>query len=70
MVLSQNASGAKGSFYNVHQDLAADIEENLKTLFTPSVLQRIEDKNLGAWVTGFLRRHKYEHRIVYNRKQG
>jgi superfamily I DNA/RNA helicase len=56
-------------FTTFTRNLAFDIEENLKTLCTPSVLQRIEVKNLDAWVAGFLRRHKYEHKIVYNRKQ-
>ena len=36
---------------------------------SPAVMQKIEVKNLDAWVSSFLRRHKYEHRIVYNRKQ-
>src|SRR5262249_3594020 len=57
-------------FTTFTRNLAADIEENLKTLCPPSVLQRIKVKNLDGWGTGFLRRHKYEHRIVYNRKQG
>lgn len=51
------------------RNLAADIEENLKTLCSPAVLQNIEVKNLDAWVHGFLHRHKYEHKIIYNRKQ-
>lgn len=57
-------------FTTFTRNLAADIEENLKTLCIPSVMQKIEVKNLDAWVNGFLRRHQYEHRIVYNRKQG
>jgi hypothetical protein len=56
-------------FTTFTRNLAFDIEENLKTLCTPSVLQKIEIKNLDAWVSGFLRRHKYEHKIIYNRKQ-
>ena len=32
-------------------------------------MQKIEVKNLDAWVHGFLRRQKYEHRIIYNRNQ-
>jgi hypothetical protein len=51
------------------RNLACDIEENLKTLCSQTVLDRIEVKNLDAWVYGFLRRPKYEHRIVYSRKQ-
>jgi superfamily I DNA/RNA helicase len=33
-------------------------------------MQNIEVKNLDAWVHSFLRRHKYEHTIIYDRKQG
>jgi superfamily I DNA/RNA helicase len=57
-------------FTTFTRNLAADIEENLKTLCSPQVMQKIDVKNLDAWVHAFLRRHKYEHRIVYNRKQG
>src|SRR6185436_12013439 len=56
-------------FTTFTRNLAADIEENLKTLCSPAVMQLIEVKNLDAWVYGFLRRHKYEHRIIYSRKQ-
>jgi hypothetical protein len=57
-------------FTTFTRNLAADIEENLKTLCSPSIMQKIEVKNLDAWVHGFLRRHKYDHRIIYNRKSG
>ncbi len=56
-------------FTTFTRNLAADIEENLKTLCSPAVMQKIEVKNLDAWVHGFLRRHKYEHKIIYNRRQ-
>ena len=56
-------------FTTFTRNLATDIEENLKTLCSPAVMQKIEVKNLDAWVHGFLRRHKYEHKIIYNRKQ-
>ena len=56
-------------FTTFTRNLAADIEENLKTLCTSAVMQKIEVKNLDAWAHGFLRRQKYEHRIVYNRNQ-
>ncbi len=55
-------------FTTFTRNLAADIEENLKTLCSSAVLEKIEVKNLDAWVYGFLRRHKYEHKIIYNRK--
>ena len=56
-------------FTTFTRNLAADIEENLKTLCSPALMQKIEVKNLDAWVHGFLRRQKYEHKIVYNRNQ-
>lgn len=62
--------GKKVFFTTFTRNLATDIEENLKTLCSPAVMQKIEVKNLDAWVHGFLRRHKYEHKIIYNRKQG
>jgi superfamily I DNA/RNA helicase len=66
----QRASAEKKVFFTTFtRNLAADIEENLKTLCPPAVMQKIEVKNLDAWVSSFLRRHKYEHKIVYNRKQ-
>jgi len=57
-------------FTTFTRNLAADIEENLKSFCTPSVMQKIEVKNLDAWVHGFLRRYQYDHRIIYNRRQG
>ena len=57
-------------FTTFTRNLAADIEENLKTLCSPSVMQKVEVKNLDAWVHGFLRRQRYDHRIIYNRKSG
>ena len=56
-------------FTTFTRNLAADIEENLKTLCSPDQMQKIDVRNLDAWVYGFLRRHQYEHKIVYNRHQ-
>jgi len=65
----QRASPENKVFFTTFtRNLAADIEENLKTLCSPAVMQKIEVKNLDAWVHGFLRRQKYEHKIIYNRK--
>lgn len=61
--------GYKVFFTTFTKNLAADIEENLKTLCSPELMSKIEVKNLDAWVNSFLRRHKYEHKIIYNRKQ-
>jgi superfamily I DNA/RNA helicase len=66
----QRASMENKVFFTTFtRNLATDIEENLKTLCSPAVMQKIEVKNLDAWVHGFLRRHKYEHVIIYNRKR-
>jgi hypothetical protein len=66
----QRATTEKKVFFTTFtRNLAADIEENLKTLCSATVMQKIEVKNLDAWVHGFLRRNKYEHKIIYNRKQ-
>lgn len=66
----QRATLEKKVFFTTFtRNLAADIEENLKTLCSPTVMQKIEVKNLDAWVHGLLRRYKYEHKIIYNRKQ-
>src|SRR5208282_3218758 len=56
-------------FTTFTRNLAADIEENLKTLCGPLVMQNVEIRNLDAWAHGFLRRQKYEHRIIYNRNR-
>lgn len=70
--LAENRATAekKVFFTTFTRNLAADIEENLKTFCSPGVMQKIEVKNLDAWVHGFLRRYKYDHQIIYNRKQG
>lgn len=56
-------------FTTFTRNLALDIEENLKTLCSPQLMQRMEVSNLDAWVHGFLRRRRYEHRIIYGRRQ-
>jgi len=56
-------------FTTFTRNLAMDVEENLKSLCNTEILKRIEVRNLDAWVFGYLRSHKYEHRIVYNRQQ-
>lgn len=52
------------------RNLAQDIQGNLKTLCTQAVMERIQVQNLDAWVHSFLRRHKYEYTIIFNRQQG
>lgn len=60
--------GKKVLFTTFTKNLALDIAENLKSFCSPETLERIEVKNLDAWVFGYLRGRKYEHRIVYDRK--
>lgn len=61
--------GKKVLFTTFTRNLALDIEENLRTLCSADAMSRIEVKNLDAWVGGFMRARKLEHRIVYDRKQ-
>ena len=56
-------------FTTFTKNLASDIEENLRTLCGAGTMSRLEVKNLDAWVHGFMRSRKLEHRIVYNRRQ-
>jgi superfamily I DNA/RNA helicase len=62
--------GQKVFFTTFTRNLAQDIEENLKTLCGPAVMQRIEVQNLDAWVHGFLRKHRYEYTIIFDRRKG
>ena len=61
--------GKKVLFTTFTRNLALDIEESLKTLCSADTMSKIEVKNLDAWVHGFMRSRKLEHRIVYDRKQ-
>jgi hypothetical protein len=61
--------GKKVLFTTFTRNLAGDIEQNLKTLCGSSTLAKLEVRNLDAWVHGFMRAQKLEHRIVYDRKQ-
>lgn len=61
--------GKKVLFTTFTKNLASDIEQNLRTLCGSTTLAKMEVRNLDAWVHGFMRSHKLEHRIVYDRKQ-
>ena len=61
--------GQKVLFTTFTKNLATDIEQNLKTLCAATTMSRLEVTNLDAWVHGFMRARKLEHRIVYDRKQ-
>jgi hypothetical protein len=66
---NRTPEGKKLLFTTFTRNLAADIEQNLKTLCGSSTLAKLEVRNLDAWVHGFMRSQKLEHRIVYDRKQ-
>lgn len=66
---NRTPDGKKVLFTTFTRNLATDIEQNLKTLCTSSTLAKLEVRNLDAWVNGFMRAQKLEHRIVYDRKQ-
>jgi hypothetical protein len=59
--------GKKVLFTTFTKNLALDIAENLRSFCRSETIERIEVKNLDAWVFGYLRGRKYEHRIVYDR---
>lgn len=66
---NRTPDGKKVLFTTFTRNLATDIEQNLKTLCASSTLAKLDVRNLDAWVHGFMRAHKLEHRIVYDRKQ-
>ena len=61
--------GKKVLFTTFTRNLANDIEQNLRTLCGPGTMSRLEVRNLDAWVHGFMRSQKLEHRIVYDRNR-
>ena len=72
--LARNAGGAPEPtgrilFTTFTRNLAADIEHNLRAICTPEEMERIEVTNLDRWVARFLRRRRYQFRIVYDRRR-
>ena len=63
------SNGKKVLFTTFTKNLATDIEENLKTLCSQATMEKIEVKNLDAWVHGQMRARRFEHRIVFNHQQ-
>ncbi|WP_175701388.1 UvrD-helicase domain-containing protein [Burkholderia ambifaria] len=66
---NRTSDAQKVLFTTFTRNLATDIEQNLRTLCSASTLEKLEVRNLDAWVHGFMRSCKLEHRIVYDRKQ-
>jgi len=61
--------GERILFVTFTRNLAADIENNLRTICTPEEMRRIEVTNLDRWVHGLMRRRNIDFRIVFNRGQ-
>ena len=61
--------GERILFVTFTRNLAADIENNLRTICTPQEMTRIEVTNLDRWVHGLMRRRNIDFRIVFNRGQ-
>ncbi len=57
--------GERILFTTFTANLATDIRDNLRKICKPEELARIEVVHIDKWVSEFLRRHKYPHRIVY-----
>jgi superfamily I DNA/RNA helicase len=66
---NRNTEGKKVLVTTFTRNLAFDIEANLSTFCSPQTMKKMEVKNLDAWVHGFLREHRFEHTIVYNRQK-
>jgi mRNA-degrading endonuclease RelE of RelBE toxin-antitoxin system len=58
-------SGESLLFTTFTRNLASDIAENLELIASDETLDRIEVKNLDAWVSNFLRKEGYSYRIDY-----
>jgi len=66
---NRTSDGKKVLFTTFTKNLATDIEDNLKTLCSPKTMAKIEVRNLDAWVHGYMRSRKLEHKIVYDRSK-
>ncbi len=52
-------------FTTFTRNLAADIKANLSKICSQEEMRRIEVVNLDKWVTDFLKRNGYDHKIAY-----
>lgn len=59
------AEGERLLFTTFTSNLATDIDENLRKICPQALLDRIEVRNLDAWVTRYLKSRNYKLRIVY-----
>ena len=61
--------GGRILFTTFTRNLAADIENNLRTICTPEEMARIEITNLDRWVQRFLRGKRYRFRLEFGRDE-
>ena len=61
--------GERVLFVTFTRNLAADIENNLRSICSPEEMKRIDVTNLDRWVHAFLQRRNYDFQIVYDRTQ-
>ena len=59
--------GERILFTTFTRNLAADIDNNLRTICTPEQMERIEVTNLDQWVHGFLRGRRYRFQLSFGR---
>ena len=59
--------GGRILFTTFTRNLAADIENNLRSICTPEEMARIEITNLDRWVQRFLRGKRYRFRLEFGR---
>ena len=52
-------------FTTFTRNLALDIEQNLSSICTPELMEKIEVINLDQWVSRFLRQRNYDYQIEY-----
>ena len=68
-IARKSSNSGRILFTTFTRNLAADIENNLRSICTPDEMARIEVTNLDRWVIGFLRGRRYESRVIYGRHQ-
>ncbi|MEN8166455.1 MAG: 3'-5' exonuclease [Pseudomonadota bacterium] len=64
--LAGNLEGGKKILFTTFtRNLAMDIKENLSSICSADLMERIEVLNLDRWVSQFLRKRNYDYKIVY-----
>ena len=67
--LARNMPDGRILFTTFARNLAADIENNLRSICSPEEMSRIEVTNLDRWVVRFLRGKRYEFQVQFGRNQ-